>query len=223
MNHTTPIVETICVGMPRTGGDPQSTDIATGPWTTGIFKEPIEGPLVLDTLGLAGDGHADLENHGGADKALCAYSASHYASWKDVLSRDAASTLAHGGFGENLTIAGLDEDGVCIGDVWRVGTAEVQVSQPRQPCWKLARKWGIPSLAERVVANGRTGWYFRVLVRGTIAAGQPMTLVRRVHPEWTVRAANDVMHRREGDTAALVELPELAASWRHTLGRRLRR
>ena len=107
-----------------------------------------------------------------------------------------------------------------------VGTATVQISQPRQPCWKLARLWMIEDFAQQVVQANRTGWYFRVIRGGTIEAGQPLVLVERPHPEWTVAAANDVMHRGGHDpeaSAALAAVPALSLAWKQTLERRLGR
>src|SRR5690606_18685860 len=106
------------------------------PWTTGFFKEPTLGPVWLGRTNLEGDGQADLVHHGGPDKAVLAYSADHYAAWREVLNNPA---LPFGAFGENFTIEGLKEADVCIGDTWKVGDeATIQLSQPRQPCWKLA-------------------------------------------------------------------------------------
>jgi MOSC domain-containing protein YiiM len=208
----------ICVGRPTALGQAGAADAFDEPWTTGIFKVPVDGPVHLSPLGLGGDGQADLVNHGGADKAVCVYSADHYPDWRRTLG---VEPFAFGAFGENLTIEGLDEHRVCIGDVWSLGDVTVQVSQPRQPCWKLARKWRRRTLTADVVSTGRTGWYLRVLREGSAVAGTTLSLVDRRHPEWTIAAANRVMHQREGDTAALARLEALAASWRHTLTRRL--
>jgi len=189
-------------------------------WTSSFFKSPVAGPVYVGKTNIAGDAQADLVHHGGVDKAILAYSADHYPQWHEELQ---ISDLPYGAFGENLSIAGLAEDGVCIGDVWEMGDVRVEVSQPRQPCWKLARHWRIKNLAAQVEQNGRTGWYFRVLAEGTIAAGQPIVLRQRRHPEWTVARANDLMHRRKHDrvlAAELAGLPELSASWQKTLRQR---
>ena len=208
----------LCVGTPRDLGRDSAPEPFDRAWTTGIFKTPVEGPVRLSSLGFTGDGQADLTVHGGPDKAVCVYSADHYPGWRHTLGFD---RFTFGAFGENLTIDGLDEQQVCIGDVWSVGDALVQVSQPRQPCWKLAMKWRRRTLTDEVVASGHTGWYFRVQREGLVAPGASLTLIERRHPEWTIAAANRVMHRRQGDTAALARLQALSASWRHTLERRL--
>jgi len=175
----------------------------------------------LGVVNLEGDGQADLAHHGGPDKAVLSYSAEHYAGWRQMLNNP---SLTHGAFGENFTVAGLTEADMCIGDTWLVGDeAVVQLSQPRQPCWKMARRWRLKSLALQVQQSGRTGWYFRVLREGIVAAGMPLALRERPHPEWTVERANRVMHGDVNDVAAAQELAAislLSASWRKTLARR---
>jgi MOSC domain-containing protein YiiM len=210
----TPVLVSIQVGRPQSLGSDAAVSAFDKPWTTGIFKHLVEGPVTVGHLGLAGDGQADKSAHGGVDKALCAYSADHYEHWRRVL--DLASFTA-GAFGENLTIRHLAEDDVCIGDTWTIGGVTVQVSQPRQPCWKLARKWRIKDLADQVIASGRTGWYLRALTAGALTAGEPCVLVERPNPEWTITRANQVMHGKpidRSESARLAEVPLLSESWR---------
>ncbi len=190
------------------------------PWQTAFDKQPVVGPVQAGALGLAGDAQADLANHGGPDKAICVYPASHYPHWRSALN---LPDLPHGAFGENFTVADAAEDDVCIGDVFRIGGAIVQISQPRQPCWKLARRWRVKDLAAQVERTGRTGWYFRVLQPGEVDAGQLVEPAGRPHPEWRVSLANEIMHHREADhaaAAALAACPALSASWRESLARR---
>ena len=187
------------------------------PWVTGFFKSPVTEPVWLGRTGLAGDGQADSKNHGGPDKAVLAYAADHYPLWHAELNR---SDLSYGAFGENFTIAGLSEETVCIGDVFAVGPVRVQVSQPRQPCWKIARRWRIKDLTARVLSTGRTGWYFRVLVEGYVQPGLPVVLIERPFPRWTVARASEIMRHRRDDPAAAAELaacPLLSVSWRRSL------
>lgn len=212
-----PILLSVQVGKPAEQGSEGAHDPMDRPWTTGFFKSPVVGPVFLGATQLDGDGQADLVNHGGVDKAVCAYPAGHYPDWRRVLGRP---DLPFGAFGENFTIDGLSELVMCIGDVWRVGGAVVEVSQPRQPCWKLARRWRVKDLAARVVEIGRTGWYFRVLTEGAVSPDQPMTLADRPHKQWTIDRANRVMHHDKSDpatAAALAAIPALSASWRSTL------
>jgi MOSC domain-containing protein YiiM len=186
-------------------------------WRSAFFKEPVAGPLALDLTNLEGDRQADLRVHGGPDMAALCYSFEHYARWRDEL---AVPEMGPGGFGENFTIAGQHESTVCIGDVYEVGDAVVQVSQPRGPCVKISRRWERPDLLRRVEETGRHGWYLRVLQRGTVEAGLELRLVRRPHPEWTVRRAADTYRWRKRDQAQAAELadcPALAAGVRAAL------
>lgn len=209
----------IQVGKPKVASAGQSNDKT---WTTGFQKRPVAGPIRLGHLNLDGDGQADWKHHGGPDKAVCVYPASHYLHWQDELGIE----LTAGAFGENATVSELTESSVYIGDVWQIGDARVQVSQPRQPCWKLSRWWNIEDLAVRVQQTGRTGWYLRVLEEGDVESGTPITLIDRPDADWTIAAANDLMHRDKTNIAAaeaLGSLPELSASWRATLTRRCQR
>lgn len=208
------------VGKPRTvsyEGAGQSTDQS---WTTGFFKDAVSGLIFLERTNLVGDGQADLENHGGPEKAVNVYPIEHYPYWERTVG---FTHLQPGAFGENFTTEGLLEAYVCIGDVFEVGDALVQISQPRQPCWKLARRWQIKDLALRVQETGRTGWYFRVLKEGHVQAGTRLVLVERHHPSWTVSAANAVMHHRVDDRQAAQKLADcisLSSRWRDKLKRR---
>lgn len=209
------------VGGSQTVGRADATDPMDQVWTTGFFKEPVVGPVFLGRVNLAGDVQADLVNHGGPEKAVNVYPAEHYAYWRQVLG---LANLSPGAFGENFTIKGLLETVVCIGDVFEIGEALVQVSQPRQPCWKLARRWRIKDLALRIQQTGRTGWYFRVLREGYIQAGAILRLANRSHPEWTVAVANDIMHNRTHDVnaaRAFSACPSLSIRWRENLIRRV--
>jgi MOSC domain-containing protein YiiM len=216
-----PVISSIQVGLPRRCGEADSADPTERPWTTGFYKEPVVGPVRVRRLNIDGDAQADLVNHGGPDKAVCVYPADHYPHWREALN---LTTLMFGAFGENFTVEGLTEADVCIGDTWAVGGVTFQVSQPRQPCWKLARRWRIKTLALQVQQTGRTGWYFRVLDEGTVSAGSPLVLIHRHHPEWTVERANTVMHHDKDNVQSAWELAGLSllsASWRKTLARRV--
>ena len=211
------ILRSIQVGLPRRLGDGESPGGTNRAWTTGFVKEAVAGPVWLGRTNLAGDGQADREHHGGPEQAVLAYGAEHYPRWRAELGRP---DFPHGAFAENFTIAGLDEGTVCVGDSYAVGGARVQVSQPRVPCWKIARRWGMPDLTKRVERTGRTGWYLRVLEEGEVAAGQAVTLFDRPYPEWTIARAHAAMRNRlrnSEEAAALAACPLLAPTWRAVL------
>jgi MOSC domain-containing protein YiiM len=211
------VLSAIHVGQPESLGFEGAAAWFDQPWTTAIFKRPLSGPVPVGRLGLDGDRQADPSVHGGPDKAVCVYSADHYPTWQHELG---LADFHAGAFGENLTLAGVTEHDICVGDVWAVADVLVQVSQPRQPCWKLARKWQRKTLTDEVVKSGRTGWYFRVLREGSVSPGATLALVERRHPEWTITAANNAMHHGVGDLRALGSLDELSASWKKTLSRK---
>jgi len=134
---------------------------------TGIFKTPVSGPVAVNELNLEGDGQADLSVHGGPDKAVCVYPWEHILYWQETLQRD---DLGPGSFGENLTVEGLSEGDVAIGDEFAIGSARFLVTQPRLPCFKLTLALGTPSFPKTFLESGRTGFYLRVLEEGTIEA-----------------------------------------------------
>lgn len=211
---------TIQVGMPRTLGSPGAQGMMDRMWTTGFFKESICGPVEVLSTRIQGDGQADLKNHGGMDKAVCCYPKDHWPFWEEEL----GFTLPHGAFGENFTLSGCGEEDICIGDILTCGSAIFQVSQPRQPCWKLARRWSIPDLAARVERTGKTGWYFRVLQQGMVAPDSDLVLTDRPYPGFTVAHANEIMHQRKQDWIAAQDLAScslLSESWRKTLANRV--
>ena len=186
-------------------------------WRSAFFKERVAGPVVLRSTNLDGDGQAELEVHGGPDMAVLCYAFDHYALWRDEL---ALPEMGPGGFGENFTIAGQDESTVFIGDVYEVGDAVVQVSQPRGPCSKISKRWERPDLLRRVELTGRHGWYVRVLQEGTVEAGLELRLAERPHPDWSVRRAwlTYRLRKREKDLAAeLAGCEALAAAKRYEL------
>lgn len=207
-----PAVMSLQVGRPARRGGEGSRNPREEAWTSAIFKDPVQGPVTLRFLNFEGDAQADLKVHGGPDKAVLAYSADHYAGWREELGLD----MRPGAFGENLTIAGQDERTVCIGDIYTIGTARLEISQPRLPCWKLARKWDLPDLPARVVKSVRGGWYFRVLQEGRVESGEAVTRQARPFPEWTIaRVFEAYIHGVDTETAAaLARCTALPEGWR---------
>ena len=177
---------------------------------TGIFKKPVSGRVPVRALNLEGDRQADLSVHGGPDKAVYAYPVEHYAFW--------GGGRAFGSFGENLTVEGLPLEGeLYVGDRLRVGTAELAVTQPRLPCFKLGIRFGDPQMVKRFLAAARTGYYLRVLVEGDVAAGDPAELVERDPAAVPVSEITRVYAHDRDDVAAirrLLSVDALPGVWR---------
>jgi MOSC domain-containing protein YiiM len=191
---------------------------------SGFVKERVAGPVFMDVLGIRGDEQADLRVHGGPDKAVYVYPSEHYPRWSSEFPRH-AEQLVGGGFGENLTVAGLDEREVSIGDVFMVGSARVQVTQPRQPCFKLGLRFNDNTLGRAMMQTGRTGWYLRVLEPSNVAAGDEMRLLERPNPAWSIARFNEFVRGREPSEAELKELAVLeglAGVWVRQISESLR-
>lgn len=189
-----------------------------------IDKRPVAGPVAAGPVGLDGDEVGDPRVHGGPDKAIHHYPFEHYALWRDEIAPPPAALAGPGGFGENLSTLGLTEADLCVGDVWRVGSARLQVAQARQPCWKLNHRFAVPDMAVRVQTTGRTGWYWRVAEPGVLAAGDLLTLEDRPNPAWPLTRVLRIIVDRTLDRAvleAMANLPQLAESWRRLAQRRL--
>jgi MOSC domain-containing protein YiiM len=187
-----------------------------------IDKRAIEGPVRIGPEGLAGDEQGDRRVHGGPDKAIHHYPRDHYASWQGEVGAHGLLQAA-GAFGENISTAGITEADVCLGDRLRLGSALVEVSQARQPCWKLSDRFGIADMARRVQDSGRSGWYYRVLETGTVQAGDTLAVVDRPHPHWPLPRLSELLYRRTLDRDELhgaLALP-LVPSWRKLFERRL--
>lgn len=216
-----PQVISVQVGLPQSLGTTDDINPMNREWTTGFFKMPVEKFIWLGVNNLVGDGQADLKHHGGVEKALLAYAAMHYSTWQEILQ---LPMMPYGAFGENITVQNQSESTVCIGDTYQLGDSYIQVSQPRQPCWKISRRWQIRDLALQVQKSGKTGWYFRVVKEGYIKTNLPLVLCDRPFPKWTIAKANQVMHREHNDQNLMAELancPLLATNWKVTLEKRL--
>ncbi|WP_343073143.1 MOSC domain-containing protein [Salicibibacter cibarius] len=202
-------------------GDPNATNPMDKPWESAIFKSETEEPIWASETGLIGDEVADKKTHGGPEKAIFSYPIKHYDYWKKDLETDAIDV---GGMGENFAVFDMDESSVCIGDTYRFGDALLQVSQPRRPCWKPARRFRTMDLALRIQNSGRTGWYYRVLQEGYVRAGVHFELIERPYPKWTIQACNDVMYIYKDNLQLAEKLAScelLAPNWKHTLNKRI--
>jgi MOSC domain-containing protein YiiM len=182
--------------------------------TTGIFKEPIEGRVQLSLLNLAGDGQADLTVHGGKDKAVYAYPVEHYDYWRIELPE---IELSWGAFGENLTVVGLREEEVNIGDRFRIGSAELVATQPRLPCYKLGIKFGRPDMVKRFLDSRLTGVYFAVLQEGEVGVGDTLERISRDENNVTIADITRLYAGRADDLALLnraLQVEALPLGWR---------
>jgi MOSC domain-containing protein YiiM len=210
------VVRSVNVGRPR----PLAVGDGTVP--SGIVKEPVPGRVAVGATNLDGDGQADLTVHGGVDKAVYAYPLEHYAHWRAALGRD---DLSPGRFGENLTTEGLLEDDVLVGDVLRIGSALLEVSQPRVPCFKLAARMDDPAFARPFLRSGRVGFYLRVLEQGELGAGDAIVRERRGEGGLSIRAAAALLSDGS-DADALARaaaVPALAEGWRESFAARAER
>lgn len=217
----TPYMAKLFIGKVKQLGDPKAKNPMDRLWETGMLKESVDTKVWLTETGFVGDEVADKKNHGGKEKAVFAYPVAHYEKWQNEFHHP---DLKVGGMGENLAIVGLDEHSVCIGDTYQLGEAIVQVSQPRQPCWRPARRFRKLDFALQIQKTGRTGWYFRVIKEGFVQANSPLRLLERPYPKWTIHQCNIVMHEKKDDLQLARELAQcllLAESWKKTLQKRL--
>ena len=190
---------------------------------SGIRKTSMPAPWRVTATGLVGDHQGDLRRHGGSDKALHHYPREHYRAW---MAEDPSlgSLLANPpSFGENVSTFGLTEKNVCIGDIYQVGGVKLQISQGRQPCWRVNTYFERADIAARIQQTGRTGWYYRVLQEGEIRRGDELKFCQRPRPEWPVFRALELLYHRTTDfngLSEMSEIPELALSWRDLAARR---
>ncbi len=188
-----------------------------------INKQLADGPLDLRELGFVADRQADLNVHGGPEKGVHYYASEHMEFWRRRFP-DRAAQFGPGCFGENISTVGLDEYNLCLGDILSLGTARVQVCQGRQPCWKLNQHTGIDEMAATFQKTERTGWYYRVLENGVVAAGDHMKLLERSLPQWLLRRL--IKARFDpgldvGEAQELSQLTALSANWRQASAERV--
>jgi len=215
------VVNAVCAGPVRALRSPRAPGDASTAWRSAILKELLEAPVHVGTLGLRGDAQKETKHHGGPVKAVLIYGAVHYARWLPLLEahaaahRDAlqgmspafdASRVGFGAFGENLTVDGLDEHRVCIGDVWSVGGCVLRITEPRAPCSTLTRRWMRPALLDEVKTTAAAGWYNAVVEEGAVTVGDRVSLVERLPDAWTIAR---VFHVEQARVASRAEVQAL--------------
>jgi MOSC domain-containing protein YiiM len=191
-------------------GQPRTVAWRDGTVTSAIWKQPVEGRLAVRGVNVDGDDQADRHVHGGPDKAVYAYALEDYGWWAAQLGRQ----LQPGTFGDNLTIEGLDVSNAQVGERWQVGTAVLEVSQPRIPCYKLGIKMDDARFPARFAAAERPGAYLRIVEEGTVAAGETVTVLYRPEHGLTPALVSRAYHADRALIPRLLEVPELPESWR---------
>jgi MOSC domain-containing protein YiiM len=207
----------IQVGLPRVLDSEELIGPDQATWTSSFLKHPVIGPVWVSRTSIAGDVQASSKTHGGPEKAVCVYPWEHYSYWQRELN---LPKLSYGAFAENFTLHGQLEGQSCIGDTIGFGEVILQISQPRPPCWRLARWWKRKDFAAQMEETGRTGWYCRVISEGYAKAGTALELLERPYPEWTVSTANNLLYKDRHSVdqmGALASCSLLSKSWRESL------
>lgn len=192
----------------------------SGTWHSAIFRAPVDGPIELEQRGLVGDQVSNTTYHGSPDQAVCCHPLAHYDYWNRFYNLSTPEEkIGPGAVGENWTISNASEDELCVGDVFSVGSARVQVTGPRYPCNKQERKLKLDGFYRQTVATMRTGFYLRVLTPGIVQTGDALTLEQRPQPEVTVQRINVCVHQDFDPQEArlLMEIPEIGSYWRRIL------
>ncbi|MEA3373904.1 MAG: MOSC domain-containing protein [Campylobacterota bacterium] len=208
------------VGKVAVSGDKSSKEFLTREYTTASCKNPVDGKVQVTKDGIAGDAVADTVHHGGVDKVVFANSFLNYKGWQEFLQAD---SLPFGALAENLTFDGIDERDVCIGDVHKIGSVILEVSQPRKPCWKISRRWGNKNFTKEIFDTGKTGWYYRVLQEGLFQKGDEVELMSRPEVRVTVQEANEAFKdpdQHGKSVEKLLALEMLADAWSSGLKKR---
>ncbi|MFD0783264.1 MOSC domain-containing protein, partial [Micromonospora azadirachtae] len=205
-----PRLLSVNVGLPR-----------NVPWQgrtvfTGVWKTPVDGPRLVRRLNVDGDGQGDPDGHGGEMRAVLVYQRESHEYWRAFLGRD---SYEHGQFGENFTVEGLPDDDVCIGDRYRIGDAEFEVTQPRVTCYRVGLRMGVPDMAALLVAHHRPGFYLRVITEGHVRAGDEIVRTRRGPHAMTVAEIDALLYLPDRDPARLrdaIDIPALSPGWRQS-------
>lgn len=208
------------LGKVKGYGDKESQDFLDKYWESGSFKEATSLRVWAGKLGLSGDEVADKVHHGGEEKAIFANSYENYKEWSEFLGGE----VPFGALAENLTISGLHESNVCLGDIHKIGDATLQVSQPRKPCWKIAKRWNNKKFTHEIYATGLTGWYYRVIEEGFLGAGDEVVLLSSEAEQVSIldanmAFANPIMHR--DILEKILSIPSIAPSYRVSIEKRI--
>ncbi len=234
------VVSAVFAGPIRTLQSPREPGAASTAWRSAILKSRLDAPVHVGSLGLAGDAQKEKKHHGGPTKAVLVYGASRYSELWDAalrphaeehaealrtMSSDVdASAYGFGAFGENITVHGLDERTVYVGDVWQIGACKLQITEPRGPCATLTRRWMRPVLRDEVTATAAAGWYNAVQTPGRIQVGDAITLVERVQDQWTLERVFHLLEQRVVSRTEVLALRDTACTHeglRERLNRRL--
>jgi ferredoxin-NADP reductase/MOSC domain-containing protein YiiM/ferredoxin len=197
-------------------GKPQNVQWRDKIVYTGIWKTSVDGPVMVRQLNIDGDGQGDLAGHGGEQRAVMVYQTESYDFWKNYLHRD---DLAPGNFGENFTVTGLADDEVCIGDRYRIGDAEFEVTQPRVTCFRVGMRLNEPAMPNLLVSQRRPGFYFRVITEGNVRAGDDIVRTRRGRHELSVADVDALLylpHRNIDQLRKVVDVPALSPGWQES-------
>ena len=201
---------------------PQIVKEEEGTLTTGFLKHPANDAVYLSKVNFDGDGQADLEHHGGPDKAVCVYPYEHYSYWSKHYNHE----FTVPSFGENITIEGLNEKNAGIGDIFKLGEAVVQVTQPRQPCYKIAKVHGFPDMPAKIVETGFSGFYLRVLEEGKVSPEDSLELIEKCNQDITISFVNQIKYHDQANLEAMqqiIETPGLAENVRASFLNKLTR
>lgn len=209
------------IGKVVTSGDENSSEFLSKEYTTASIKNPILGKVEVTKLSIIGDSVADTIHHGGVHKAVFANSINNYNHWKDFLNKE---ELPFGALGENLTFDTIDESNVCIGDIHKIGSVTMQVSQPRQPCWKISRRWEHNDFMKEIYNSGKTGWYYRVLEEGSFQSNDKVELISQLETKITILKANETLRDVSSNikiAKQLLEIDCLAPAWLKSLNKKI--
>lgn len=215
------VLKAVLIGKVKDYGDKNSKDSINKPWKTAMFKVAQNGEVTATKLGFVGDSVADIKNHGGEQKAIFANSYQNYEKWEIFLG---FKNLPFGAMGENLTIDGLNEDNVCIGDIHQIGSLIIQVSQPRKPCFKISKRWLNKNMTSEIFQTGRTGWYYRVLKNGSCKAGDDVKVLQKDIVGMSVMQLNQLFYAPDENLhlmSKLNELNSLAGNWKDDIQKRI--